>query len=374
NGDEKTILHCSLADGLGLSSADDMYCIFRDEVTDLEYIRSNRQLRDEGMYAELGAYKRHVFTGFREVRDGAARHWSRLCEMLAGRGVGSVEAAARELALQPILRAMEAALDAPMLTGYVRGESVADGQDTAAAAEFEARTRQLLDEATREARGAFPPDDTVREAAGLLDALLALEPVPDPASAAEVPATADQAASPAATLSAAARIRRAALGAWLLLRGIGRVRGEAGRAPVWIEDWILRQPLRIAFGRWGLGADESELAMGLTLALAEHADGATAAKDARPIVEGLLREPETSAFLGINRADGVIWYRKERFEDLLGALRVASLGRIAAEPALTDADRAAETARVESLFDAVDAAKAASGWQVEPLLEALRAR
>jgi hypothetical protein len=76
----------SLADGLGLPS--DGYVIFRDFVTNLEYIRSCREMREQGLYVELGAYKCHTFLDFRFVDGG---NWELANGTLNGAGVPSMQ-------------------------------------------------------------------------------------------------------------------------------------------------------------------------------------------------------------------------------------------------------------------------------------------
>jgi len=76
----------SLADGLGLPN--DGYVIFRDGITNLEYIRSCREIREQGMYVELGAYKCHTFLDFRFVDGG---NWGMVNGNLNGAGVESVQ-------------------------------------------------------------------------------------------------------------------------------------------------------------------------------------------------------------------------------------------------------------------------------------------
>ena len=103
-GDEKVLVQRSLAEGLGLEQGDDWYSIFKDQVSGLEYIRANQQLRSEGLYVDLGAYRRFVLTGFRQVHDTPAGQYSQLTAYLNGRGVPSVEEAIREIRLQPVQR------------------------------------------------------------------------------------------------------------------------------------------------------------------------------------------------------------------------------------------------------------------------------
>lgn len=103
--DETTIVQKSLAEGLGLQNDPNMFTIFRDHITNLEYLRNNQDLSTEGLYVELEAYKCHVFLDFRQIQDNPKQHYRQLAQQLAGRGVPSIERALREMVLQPIHQA-----------------------------------------------------------------------------------------------------------------------------------------------------------------------------------------------------------------------------------------------------------------------------
>ena len=83
-GSGKTIRK-NLAEGLGLPR--DGYVIFKDYVSQLEHIRSCREIWDNGMYFELGAYQSHAFMDWHFVFDD---EWQFICEQLNGAGVSSV--------------------------------------------------------------------------------------------------------------------------------------------------------------------------------------------------------------------------------------------------------------------------------------------
>jgi 4-alpha-glucanotransferase len=100
-GDQGTPIQKTLGEGLGLHADDRNFCIFRDHVAGLEYLRSSRELCDQGLYAELGAFKYVVFLDFREVVDDAERHYAQLAANLAGRGVPSIAEALLELIEPP---------------------------------------------------------------------------------------------------------------------------------------------------------------------------------------------------------------------------------------------------------------------------------
>jgi len=90
-GSGKTIRK-NIADGLGLPHVG--HVIFKDYVTQLEYIRSCKEIWDKGMYIELGAYQSHAFMDWRFVGDS---EWQTICDALNGAGVPSMQAKWTEL-------------------------------------------------------------------------------------------------------------------------------------------------------------------------------------------------------------------------------------------------------------------------------------
>lgn len=86
------LLRKNLAEGMGLPRVG--HVIFKDYVTQLEYIRSCRDLWDKGLYVNLGAYQCHAFMDFRFVGDS---EWEIICDRLSGTGVPSMQDQWKEL-------------------------------------------------------------------------------------------------------------------------------------------------------------------------------------------------------------------------------------------------------------------------------------
>jgi glycosidase len=97
----KTRQRQGLADALGLSSDAGRAVALRDERSGLTWLTTAGDLRDRGLRLELGAYACRVFLDVHELPDGDDR-WSRLARRLDGRPVADLEAALRELALEPV--------------------------------------------------------------------------------------------------------------------------------------------------------------------------------------------------------------------------------------------------------------------------------
>lgn len=81
-----------LAEGIGLPKVG--HVIFKDCATQLEYIRSCKELWEKGMYVELGAYQCHAFMDFRFVGD---KEWQIIHDGLNGAGVPSMQEEWRKL-------------------------------------------------------------------------------------------------------------------------------------------------------------------------------------------------------------------------------------------------------------------------------------
>ncbi len=100
--DDRHLVYPSLGEGLSLHNETGYYTIFRDHVSQLEFLRSSQELCQRGLFIELGAYQCHVFMDFREVQDTPDGQYGQLSAYLQGGGVISIDEALKERKLQPI--------------------------------------------------------------------------------------------------------------------------------------------------------------------------------------------------------------------------------------------------------------------------------
>ena len=113
-GDERALVQKTIGEGLGLRQDSGFFCIFRDHLAGLEYIRNSAELFEKGLYIELGAYKCHVFLDFREVQDNDWHQYADLAAYLGGRGVPSIAEALKETFLQPVHQPFKELVNAGM--------------------------------------------------------------------------------------------------------------------------------------------------------------------------------------------------------------------------------------------------------------------
>jgi hypothetical protein len=119
----RRLVRRTLADGLGLSSDDaGLFVTFREHLAGLEYIRPARDLREGGLWLQLGAYGRQVFLDFQQVHDGASGLWRRVCEHLNGRGTASLSALMDELLLEPVRMPFGRLVNAGSVRRLLEGE------------------------------------------------------------------------------------------------------------------------------------------------------------------------------------------------------------------------------------------------------------
>lgn len=107
-GDEgKKTSTLTIAEALNLQNNQDIYLIFREHISGLEYLRNGRELHENGFAWPLNGFEYRVFWDFHEINDPTGE-LSRLHQKLNGAGVHDIRRAAWELRLQPIHEAFEA--------------------------------------------------------------------------------------------------------------------------------------------------------------------------------------------------------------------------------------------------------------------------
>ena len=95
-----------LYEGLLLEGDDENYVIFRELVSGRQYIRSLKELKEQGLFVSLAAYTLQVFMDFEIVQQSEAAPWARLAATLNGRGVESVHRALKEMQMAPAIQAL----------------------------------------------------------------------------------------------------------------------------------------------------------------------------------------------------------------------------------------------------------------------------
>ena len=366
----------SLGEGLGLHNDGNFFCIFRDHITGLEYIRPSQELFEKGLYAELDAYKCHVFLDWREVQDNEWHQYAHLTDYLNGRGVPSIEEALRELFLQPIHHPFRELVNAGHLR-WLMENRVADtgGVDAETVAEAERRMLVLLHEVKRFTGGTGDVEAIAQEVQRKLVACLQL-----PVLAGRFPLPGSR------KYKAAVGMVRAHLGddpgawgslfAWLFTHVLGKVVTEtdfAVQSRSWLDEWLLGKLVAGALQDLGLDEGAAWWAVGTVKVLINHQRWyeikAPAKERVYQILVTWLRDGEVQQFIRVNRYRDVLWFNKEAFDQLLGWMLTLAAVEISATAELSPQEVARKIVACYDIVRALQRLGQESGYQITKLLE-----
>jgi hypothetical protein len=376
------------------------FCIYRDQVSGLEYIRSSQDVHRQGLYVELGAYRRCVFCDFREVQDNEWGQYAYLNDYLNGRGVPSIEEALYEVFLQPIHAAFRELVNAGHL-GWLIDHRVRErgGRlDREMVAEAERRMLVLLQEAERIAEnGGRDLERMAGEVGHELQAIMGLaalearlsdwpeaqqalarvqahlEDVPAPSALTAPGATRSHVTSSPVT---SPRVGRwATLLGWAFIHPLGRVVDDGGfveRSRSWMDEWLLGKLVAGAFQEMGLDEGAAWWAVGTVKILIGHQLWHQGGGLAHQVLSTWLRDGEVQQFLQVNRYRGELWFNHEAFGELLDWMLTVAVVQVGAQVELDLAETARRIGASYRAIETLRQAEEASEYRVSGLVEAVR--
>ena len=382
----KVMCQRTLGDALALTPTDHHWTIFRDNSSGLEFIRSSKELREQGMFVELGEYGCQVFLDFREVQDEGGLH-QKLAGLLAGRGVPSVARALQEILLEPVLAPFRQLCDADLwaqVLGIAPKSAQAEAEVKAASdASIEARgvAGDIDAPANRETDAETDAEtenvETVEPDAAALQTLetrwlrvaRAIKQFAKSRADEAQLLVALHARLERAIASNAPASMRAQLLAYALVVDLGALDGDgsdgdgsdgdgsggasAARSRQRFDDWLLGESLAAPLAQLGAPA-HSVAEIGWWLAHLRVAQGQSAEPFA--LLMQLLADESAKTHLGVNRFENTLWFRAEGWRQLRDVLQRGADFEDAALP-----------------LASLDSAATASGYRVVSWMEAARA-
>jgi glycosidase len=380
--DERTLIQQDLGEGLGLHNDQAYFCIFRDNVSGLEYIRHSGELCAKGLYVELGAYKYHVFIDFREVRDNQWKHYAQIANELNGRGVPSIEEAYKEMLLQPLQDAFKELANADMFRRLIEARITQPQAqlDQKLMEEIEKKMIDLLQQAKQLSGGKEDEVTLTREVRQKLEAILYL-----PIITSHFPRL-----QPKGVKAAAEYLNKrltdspytwVTLFSWLFVHALGEgvnQRDFAKQSRTWIDEWRLDKTISDVLKELGLDDGTTWRAVILVKLLTGHQrwfePKPPGQKQASAILESLFKDDEAQQFLKVNRYDDIRWFNKEAFEELLWWLMLIAAVEIGSDPLRPINEVVKELNGCYSMIQIWQRAEEQSAYQVEKLLEEVRRR
>ncbi len=378
--DERVLMQKTLAEALGLVAAGDHFCIFRDQITGMEYIRNNQQICDQGLYVDLGAYKYHVFLNFRQVRDNDWRQYAHLAAYLDGRGVPSIDEALKEVFLYGIHFPFKELVNAGMFrrlfdarTSELLGDSLVGLLD-----DVEWRLVPMFEAMTQFAAGKADAGRLSRDVRRHLEAILLLT---RDSSRNAWPETADydEMAEYLQEIVTEDIGLWSCLFGWVFVHSLGRIVSETDadlRSRSWLDEWLLTRIVAGVFRDLGLDDSRTEKSVQLLRLLTTHqrwfAAESTDEAPAYRLLEAILKESEGQQLLEINRFQDILWFNGQVFDQMLAALFLTAVVQRTAQPSLAAAEATDDILVHFQVIQELRRAGRKAEHQVEKLLEALQ--
>lgn len=382
NGDERKVIQKNLGEGLELNGDGNHFCIFRDHVTGLKYIRNSKEFFEKGPYVELGAFKYHVFLNFREVQDNEWHQYAHLTAYLDGRGVPNIEETLREVFLRPIHIPFKELVNAKMFQKLMDARvTKADGRlDEKLMVEIEGKMSRLLPQLKHFSEGSGEEEVLAKEVRHKSEAILQLPilenrfPFPE-----------------SRKYQAASRHIKAILADdmfvwgsllnWLFIHSLGKIISEKEyeqQSRSWIDQWLFGKIIAGALQDFGLEETSAWHAVAVIKVLTSHQrwfDLQTPKKvQTYKVLESLLKDNELQQFLQVNRYQGVLWFNKESFEQLLDWMLLLAVIDITADPTRSEAEVAKIILERYDVVQKLHRAEQKSAYQMEKLLEAVKGK
>ena len=104
---DKQLVSRSLAEGVGLSSGSDHFCIFREHRTGLWYVRRSDDIINQGMFVALNGFEYQVYLDVQQVVDTEEGKYTKLHELLNGKGVQDLDVAWQEYHYKDLYAVLE---------------------------------------------------------------------------------------------------------------------------------------------------------------------------------------------------------------------------------------------------------------------------
>ena len=400
----------SLTEGLGLSTSESVILMFRDN-HGLEYLKRATDIHWHGMAFDLRGFQSVVLLDWRELRPSAEWPWDKLCDALAGRGVPNVHDELALMRMKPLHDALREAVShgnvftlaeiadefagyrhARILPGDVAETEPATGESAVEPKQLKLNKLQLdrlraiaeksryfynaiVESLPEESRVAKPDAKTLKVIPG------AVVSTPDDtetvrlklAAATRLPSLAKAYASDWMAKSrpvipgtdATTRHERtwAPILAWTMVRSLP----TQGDRVEFFDRMLMRRALADIFGSMGMeGEARWQAAAQVRLLLSKTALAPIAIQSER-----FWEDPDVRWLAGVNESDGVSYFNKEQFEELLTWLQLPALLEIG-QGAGEEADQIERIAAVEKAVAAASDAAEVSGYNLEKYFAAFR--
>ncbi|MFZ3070342.1 MAG: alpha-amylase family glycosyl hydrolase [Anaerolineaceae bacterium] len=375
SGESSRLETRTVADALQLKGGSQSFVIFREYISKLEYIRSVQEIREKGLYFSLNAYSHHVFMDFREVQG---REYEELNAHLNGRGVPNLDVAKREIMLGPILQPLERLINQANLS-----ELSSLGKDPASLEEFQALLHtnlEWLKQASVAARSVYPHDDRLDKDASLkveccLKQIIHLAHYDERLGLTGSHLVPQFAQALGSQLAEDPRTEYVLL-IWAFLSNLIGPASNEGCAKVnraVSEEEPLTNIVIETLKQLGYGDYEAYKASQAIKWMITNTSWMDELPEVEPtaLLDQWLLDEQFNAYIEVNEYNHILWFNKEKFENMLWYMRMAATVSHGCQPTVSAIEQVEKIIMSETVFEQLTQALEDSNYQLNQLQENL---
>ena len=380
----------SLGEGLGLVNKPDHFCVFRDLINGMEYIRCNTDLHQQGLYIELDAFKYHVFMDFRVVADDESQKYAELTEVLNGRGVPRIDEALKELSLRPLHEPLSSLISSDMIERMLSA-SIRNMTEPVHMSLFEGIEQDyfhLLEEVQTEVHSQLTNEDLTMISREVLRMVEAVYKLPNLKSHYPISGSSryDSAVEMLKLHLNQNPVNWIVLFSWIYLHPMGKLTAESQmyeRSRSWIDEFQFGRILTKSMINFGVDDNTSEQFVSIVKFLTTQSnwpfrfdiinqvDPDNRRITSSQLLETWLRDRDVQRFLQINRYQGVLWFNKESFENLLVWILSVGTLLVISDPKFSVEEIPSWILSQYEIIELLRTASEESDYRVDRLMEAL---
>jgi glycosidase len=329
-GAGKNAVAINLGEALSLNTAENFYYIFREHISGFEYLRSGRDIHQNGFDWSLKGFEYRVFIDFREVYDESG-DYEMLISELNGKGVQRIEGLLDELRLKAVHEGLEHLLEDDVIN-FIIDELILPTDDSNSRAEGDFVIKRFTDFADKINSQLAEEKTSEISQQGFSGSLYSIQKafelvrgkkdlLADLFSRMQIKSLDEMLVAGRNNLY---RENVIILTAYFALSAIGSLQKSKT-----IDELLLVKPLQKVLKRTGRGEKEILLDIILLRLLLEHPIDLFYSKPAKDEVVGgiskglssklvqMLDDENVKIFIGVNEYQGIWYYSKENFEALV---------------------------------------------------------
>jgi len=294
----------------GLKLPKEGYCIFKDYITGLEYIRRNQDLHEQGMYLELQAFQCFLFMDFQIVNDNEFFHYAQLYDLLGGRGVHNISETLHEIIYQPLLESFKKIVNINSFENLLKAQRAEEI--------VESTTKKLNSFLTEVKKYSSSNKDVTKIEKEIHSKLNTALQLHQGFTHLDISTTLKNALT---NILPKSEFEWGILISWIFIHQLGRVISEKNyelKSRSLFDEWRLSKYIANTLKELSISEDEKKLEVGSIIKLMVSLQNWSNSMDYSEknfyvIFQSFFRDPEIQVFIKVNRYHNLLWYNAEQF-------------------------------------------------------------